>query len=181
MLLFPNEPKKQARGALDYILRKDDIPIGYIEAKDFGDKDLAGLKKSGNKGQFDRYRAYLENLIFTDYQDFRLYRYGRPVTSIAIGEVTPNGVKSLRNTFAAFENLIRDFRIYAGQTTKSPKKLAEMMAGKARLLSGIIEKSLNSDEERHEDSTLNDQMKAFKHILIHDITPRAFPMCMLRP
>jgi predicted helicase len=49
-----------------------------------------------------------------------------------------------------------------------------MMAGKARLLSDIIEKSLNSDNSNNEDSTLKDQMNAFKQILIHDITPKSF-------
>ena len=48
------------------------------------------------------------------------------------------------------------------------------MAGKARLLSDIIEKSLNSDNSNNEDSTLKDQMNAFKQILIHDITPKSF-------
>lgn len=48
------------------------------------------------------------------------------------------------------------------------------MAGKARLLSDVIEKALTSDETNHEDSTLKDQMNAFKQILIHDITPQGF-------
>jgi predicted helicase len=49
-----------------------------------------------------------------------------------------------------------------------------MMAGKARLLSEVIEKALTSDESNSEDSTLKDQMHAFKQILIHDITPKGF-------
>jgi type I restriction-modification system DNA methylase subunit len=49
-----------------------------------------------------------------------------------------------------------------------------MMAGKARLLSDIIEKALTSDQANHEDSTLKDQMNAFREILIHDITPKGF-------
>ena len=49
-----------------------------------------------------------------------------------------------------------------------------MMAGKARLLSDVIEKALTSDETNKEDSTLKDQMNAFKQILIHDITPKGF-------
>jgi predicted helicase len=49
-----------------------------------------------------------------------------------------------------------------------------MMAGKARLLSEVIEKALTSDEDNNEDSTLKDQMNAFKQILIHDITPKGF-------
>jgi len=44
-----NEPKRQSCGAPDYILTKKEIPIGFIEAKDIGDKDLEGKKKSGNK------------------------------------------------------------------------------------------------------------------------------------
>ena len=48
------------------------------------------------------------------------------------------------------------------------------MAGKARLLADVIEKALTSDETHNEDSTLKEQMLAFKNILIHDITPKGF-------
>lgn len=171
-----NEPKRQSCGAPDYILTKvkKDIPIGFIEAKDIGDKDLAGAKKTGNKEQFDRYKASLGNLIFTDYLDFHLYRDGEFVTKIAIGEITDKGIVPLTENFSSFENLIKEFCTHVGQTIKSSKKLAEMMAGKARLLSEVIEKALTSDETHNEDSTLKDQMNAFKEILIHDITPKGF-------
>lgn len=176
-----NEPKRQSCGAPDYILTKKDtstssasIPIGFIEAKDIGDKDLDGKKKTGNKEQFDRYKASLNNLIFTDYLSFHLYRDGELITKVAIGEITDKGIKPLTENFVSFENLIKDFCSHIGQTITSPKKLAEMMAGKARLLSDIIEKALTSDEDNSEDSTLKDQMNAFKQILIHDITPKAF-------
>jgi predicted helicase len=169
-----NEPKRQTCGAPDYILTKKDIPVGYIEAKDIGDRDLEGAKKTGNKEQFDRYKASLDNLIFTDYLNFYLYRYGEFVTKISIGEITEKGIKPLPENFETFENFIKDFCTYIGQTIKSSKKLAEMMAGKARNLSGVIEKALTNDEENQEDSTLKDQMNAFKEILIHDITPKGF-------
>ena len=42
-VIATNEPKRQQCGAPDYILTKKDIPVGFIEAKDVGDKDLAGL------------------------------------------------------------------------------------------------------------------------------------------
>jgi predicted helicase len=169
-----NEPKRQKCGAPDYILTKKEIPVGFIEAKDIGDKDLEGKKKSGNKEQFDRYKASLNNLIFTDYINFHLYREGEFVTKIAIGEITEKGIKPLPQNYRNFENLIKDFCTHVGQTIKSSKKLAEMMAGKARLLSDIIEKSVTSDEENDENSTLKEQMLAFKQILIHDITPQGF-------
>lgn len=169
-----NEPKRQACGAPDYIITKRDIPIGFIEAKDIGDSDLDGAKKTGNKEQFDRYKASLGNLIFTDYLNFILYRDGQFVTRITIAEVRNGVIVPLPGNFATFTDLIKNFCLRVAQTIKSPKKLAEMMAGKARLLSEIIEKALTSDEAEEEDSTLKDQMNAFKHILIHDITAKGF-------
>ncbi len=169
-----NEPKRQSCGAPDFILTKKDIPVGFIEAKDIGDKDLEGAKKTGNKEQFDRYKASLNNLIFTDYLDFHLYVDGVFVTKVAIAEIQKGNIVPLSQNFATFTNLIKDFATHVGQTIKSSKKLAEMMAGKARLLSDIIEKALTSDETHNENSTLKDQMNAFKQILIHDITPKGF-------
>ena len=169
-----NEPKRQSCGAPDYILTKKEIPVGFIEAKDIGDSDLKGLKKTGNKEQFDRYKASLNNLIFTDYITFYLYRDGELVIEISIAEINSSGIKALPQNFVIFENLIRDFSTHIGQTIKSSKKLAEMMAGKARLLSDIIGNALVSDEKRQEDSTLKEQMSAFREILIHDITPESF-------
>jgi predicted helicase len=169
-----NEPKRQKCGAPDYILTQKDIPVGFIEAKDIGDKDLEGAKKTGNKEQFERYKSSLDNIIFTDYLDFLLYRNGEFIKKISIGEITDKGIKPLAENFTSFETFIKDFCTHIGQTIKSSKKLAEMMASKARLLAEVIEKALSSDETNQEDSTLKDQMKAFKEILIHDITPKGF-------
>ncbi|MBP1840396.1 type ISP restriction/modification enzyme [Formosa algae] len=169
-----NEPKRQKCGAPDYILTKKEIPVGFIEAKDIGDKDLLGKKKTGNKEQFDRYKASLSNLIFTDYIDFHIYQDGEFITKIAIAEVVDNQIKPIPENFITFTNLIKNFVTHIGQNIKSSKRLAEMMAGKARLLSDVIEKALNSDNENLEDSTLKEQMMAFKEILIHDITPKGF-------
>jgi predicted helicase len=169
-----NEPKRQACGAPDYIITKRGIDIGFIEAKDIGDTDLEGKKKAGNKEQFDRYKASLNNLVFTDYVRFLFYNEGEFVTEIAIGKIEGNRIKPLPENFDAFTNLIKDFCTHVSQTIKSPKKLAEMMAGKARLLADIINKALTSDEENQENSTLHEQMLAFKEILIHDITPQGF-------
>lgn len=171
-----NEPKRIKCGAPDYVLTRKEIPIGYIEAKDIDDKDLAGLKKTGNKEQFDRYKTSLTNLIFTDYLDFHLYIEGEFKTSIRIAEIAslPGGVRPLPDNFTPFINLIKSFCVYRGQTIKSSKKLAEMMAAKARMLADVITRALTSDETHNEDSSLKDQMNGFKDILIHDITPKGF-------
>lgn len=173
-VIVTNEPKRQECGAPDYIITKKDIPIGFIEAKNIGDSDLDGRKRTGNKEQFDRYKSSLNNLIFTDYLSFHIYQDGEFKTKISIGEITNNSINPLNENFASFENLIKDFCSHIGQTIKSSKKLAEMMAGKARLLSDVIGKSLTSDEINHSNSTLKDQLQAFKNILIHDISPEGF-------
>ncbi len=165
-----NEPQRIACGAPDYILTKQQIPIGYIEAKDVG----VDLGSKSLKEQFDRYKASLENLIITDYLEFRFYRGGEPTTSIRIAEVVGGKVKPIAENFDKFTALIADFAAWQGQTITSAKKLASMMAGKARLLADVIEQAVSSDEESQANSDLHEQMEAFKVILIHDITPKAF-------
>ncbi|HMS42318.1 MAG TPA: hypothetical protein PKE69_18945, partial [Pyrinomonadaceae bacterium] len=165
-----NEPKRIKCGAPDYVLMKREIPVGFIEAKNINDD----LTHKSHKEQFDRYKASLNNLIFTDYLDFHLYIDGQFITSVRIGETKNGVIVPLAENFAAFTNLIKDFAARTGQTITSSRKLAEMMAGKARILSDVIERSLLSDETNDEDSTLKDQLTAFKDILIHEITPKEF-------
>lgn len=170
-VIITNEPRRVACGSPDYIITtKDDIPVAYIEAKDIG-KDLSS---KDYKEQFDRYKKSLNNIIFTDYMDFWLYKDGEFITSVKIAEIKNNAIVSLPQNFDQFNTLIKDFCIRTGQTITSASKLAKMMAGKAKMLAKVIEISLTSDEENQEDSTLKDQMNAFKDILIHDITPKEF-------
>jgi len=171
-ILVTNEPARIKCGAPDYVLTKKDIPVGYIEAKDIGDKDLEG--KKGNKEQFNRYKESLDNLIFTDYLQFHLYIDGKLVTSIKLAEIEGNKIKPLPTNFEKFTAIIQDFVTHIGQTIKSSSKLSKMMAGKAKMLAQVIEGALTNDEENHQDSTLKEQMNAFKQILIHDITPKQF-------
>lgn len=169
-----NEPKRQSCGAPDYIITKRGIDVGYIEAKDIGDADLAGAKKIGNKEQFDRYKASLNNIIFTDYLNFLWYKEAQLVLTVQVAELVNGRVRPLNQNFPLFERMIHEFTSTIGQTIKSPKKLAEMMAGKARLLADVIEKALTSDEVNNENSTLQSQLEAFRDLLIHDITPGGF-------
>ncbi len=176
-VLVTNEPSRVACGAPDYILTNKNIPIGYIEAKDIG----ASLIDKAYKEQFDRYKASLNNLIFTDYLDFHVYRDGQIVTTVAIGKIENGKLIADPARYKEFENIIRDFATHQSQTIRSAEKLSRMMAGKARMLATVIENAVTSDEtkentEAHEDAnnSLKEQLAAFKEILIHDITPKDF-------
>ena len=169
-VLVTNEPARIACGAPDYILTTKDIPVGYIEAKDIG----VDLASKSLKEQFDRYRASLNNLVFTDYLDFHFYKDGLFVTKVAIAEIQGGKIIALPENFDTFNSLFKNFAATISQTIKNPTKLAEMMAGRAKLMADVIEKALNADDEQKSNSALKGQMQTFKTVLIHDITNRAF-------
>lgn len=166
-----NEPANVTDcGNPDYVITKGKIPIGYIEAKDIG-KDL---NSKTFKEQFDRYKKGLDNLMITDYIWFQFFENGELVHEIKIGEIEDNTIKPIQENYTKFENLIKDFCSFVGQTIKSPQKLAEMMAGKARLLQDILEKTITSDEKTKENSSIKAQYDSFKKLLIHDLEPQSF-------
>ena len=170
-LTVSNEPARQACGAPDYILQRkeDNIPIAFIEAKDIGDSDLGGRNK--HKEQFQRYRASLDNIIFTDYLDFWLYENGDFVDSVCIAKLNGEKITPLKENFEKFESIIKHFGNAKPQHITSPAKLAHIMAGKARLLADVIERTLAQGDG---ESNLEGQMAAFKEVLIHDITDKEF-------
>lgn len=166
-----NEPANVTDcGNPDYVITRGKIPVGYIEAKDLG-KDL---NSKGYKEQFTRYRKALDNLIITDYLWFQFFQDGELVHEIRIGEIHGNSVVALTENFNEFQNLVQNFCTYVGQTIKSAKRLAEMMAAKARLLENTLERAVTSDEENQENTSLKGQYEAFRQVLIHDLTPKDF-------
>ena len=169
-ILVTNEPARVACGAPDYVLTRKDIPVGYIEAKDIG----VDLGSKTLKEQFDRYKSGLSNLIFTDYMDFHFYKDGELTTTIAIAKLEDGVVIPQPQNYEQFKHLIENFAVTVSQTIKSPSKLAQMMAGKARLMADVIEKSLNKDDEQEQKSNIKSQMLSFQSLLIHDIDNKGF-------
>jgi len=166
-----NEPSNVTDcGNPDYVITKGKISVGYIEAKDIG-KDLNSKQY---KEQFRRYKKALDNLIITDYLWFQFFQNGELVHEIKIGKIEENSVKPIAENFGEFQDLIKNFCTFVGQTIKSPKKLAEMMAAKARLLQIILERAVVSDEETQGNTALQGQYESFKKVLIHDLDPREF-------
>lgn len=169
-LTVSNEPARQACGAPDYILQRSDtnIPVAFIEAKDL-EEPLDGRKK--HKEQFDRYKQSLDNIIFTDYLDFHLWEKGEFVESIRIADIRGNKIVGLPENYEKFSSLIAHFGDAKPQKITSSTKLAEIMAGKARLLADVIEKTITQSSNN---GSLAGQMAAFKDVLIHEITPQEF-------
>ena len=166
-----NEPKRYNFGAPDYILIRGDVPVAFIEAKDFAKtNDLSGRKE--NREQFDRYKQSLDNIIFTDYLDFWLYRNGEFVDSVRLAELKGDKIVLVGENEAKFVALIEHLGNAQPQKITSSKKLAEIMAGKARLLADVIGRTLSKDVDEH--GEIYGQMCAFKDVLMHDITAERF-------
>ena len=161
-----NEPRRQKCGAPDYIIQKKNIPIGYIEAKDI-DKSLDSIDKTE---QLDRYKASLDNLILTNYLEFWFYKNGEHVDTIKVAELSSGKIKTYDKEYQRLINAIRNFCDYQGQTIKSPKQLANLMAQKAVMIRDVIINALELDSE----SSLVSQRNAFKQILLHDLTNHTF-------
>ncbi|MBB3290641.1 MULTISPECIES: type ISP restriction/modification enzyme [unclassified Rhizobium] len=161
-----NEPKRQACGAPDYILQKKDVPVGYIEAKDIG----VSLDKAEESEQMARYLHSLDNLILTDYLEFRFYRSGEKIATIQIAKVTKGKVIAIPDNFERLVSYYEAFADYKTQTIKSAKVLAGMMAKKAVLVKDVFSNILASEK----DSSLHDQYEAFKQVLLHQVTSEEF-------
>ncbi|MDC7227531.1 MAG: N-6 DNA methylase [Spirochaetales bacterium] len=163
-----NEPKRQKCGAPDYIIQRKEVPLGYIEAKDIG-IDLDKVEKTD---QMKRYLGSLDNLILTDYLEFRFYRYGNKVSTVKLAEIADSKVNPLSDNFDSFTTHITDFCDFKGQTIKSAEKLAKMMAQKARMMEEVLFNAVSDTEDDY--NTLHDQLEAFREILIHDLDEKKF-------
>ncbi|MDD9883029.1 MAG: DNA methyltransferase, partial [Gammaproteobacteria bacterium] len=125
-----NEPRRITDcGAPDYVLKRNQIPLGYIEAKNI-DKSL---DDKTFRDQFNRYLQSLDNLIFTNYLEFRFHRDAetKPVATVAIAELHGGKIKPRPQNFDEFTNLIENFGAYQGQTITTAADLARRMADKA--------------------------------------------------
>ena len=170
-LIVINEQTHIDCGAPDLTLLHKTIPLAYIEAKDLEDGDLDGRKK--NREQFDRYKASLDTIIFTDYLDFHLYEHGEWQQSVRLAEIQGNKIR-LTNASSpdSLIALLEHIKTAQPQRITSANKLAQLMAGKARLLRDIIEQALIQDGDTP--TELRGYMMAFQQVLIHDITPKTF-------
>ncbi len=56
-----NEPKRVSCGAPDFVVKKSDLIIGHIEAKDIG----KSLDEAERSEQLNRYYKSLDNLVLT--------------------------------------------------------------------------------------------------------------------
>lgn len=172
-------------GRPDFTLSRAGRPIGYIETKDIGDRDLEGHHlKGGNKEQFDRYKSSLQNIIFTDYLRFLYYREGELVMEVSIASLTADRkAKPMELNFEQLVSMLTAFAEYKGVQITSASQLAQLMARKAWLMCDVMSEALAEDMRRQEQaeaqgtyysSELLQQLASFRSLLIEDMPARDF-------
>lgn len=173
-----NEPRHLTDvGAPDFVFNRGDVAVGWCEAKDIG-KDVRKFAANDySKGQKERYKKGLPNLIYTNGLDFEFIRDGEVVDFITIADLIPT-LPARPDNFPLLENRLRDFAAVTPLSVTSSAKLAAMMAGKAAIIKDIMGRALVADiKAREATGTATDligQYEAFKASLIHDITVEDF-------
>ncbi|WP_338447506.1 type ISP restriction/modification enzyme [Pelagerythrobacter marensis] len=165
-----NEPRRVEVGAPDFIFQRDGVARGWCEHKDI-DKDVIKLK-GYSKEQKERYRSGLPNLIYTNGLDFEFLRDGEQTAFITIADITSPALPARPEEFERLETYLRAFAAEKPISIRSARRLAELMAGKAKLIKDVLGKVLKEDTDLQSD--LAGQYKSFKANLLPNLTPDEF-------
>jgi hypothetical protein len=158
-----NEPKRIICGAPDFAVSSKDITLGYLEAKDVG----ASLHDALRTDQLKRYIKSLDNIILTDYLEFRWFTAGDLRASVRLADVLPNGkLDKPIDTAAELQTLFAGFFDREPQTISSPKNLAERMARITHVIRDIIVAAFDNDQAS---DWIRGWRKAFTDVLIADL------------
>ncbi|MBN1286256.1 MAG: N-6 DNA methylase [Anaerolineae bacterium] len=166
-LIAVNDPKRIDVGAPDFIVLRGEIPIGFVEAKDI-DTDLDRIERTE---QMDRYRGALNNLILTNYLEFRWYVEGKHRETAALGALSDGKLKRVKGGEEAVAAMLRRFVLQVTSTIGSPRDLAERMARITHEIKLLIEQTLASETRGEE---LHQQLISFRATLIPDLNEAQF-------
>jgi hypothetical protein len=161
-----NEPKAQQReNKPDYLLRKNAIPVGYVEAKDL-DVALPAVLRSP---QIRRYQEALPNLMVTNYLDFVWLVGPDKRMEISLGRLRTKCIDASASAQVDWDTLITSFCAEVSPTLGAPHQLADCLAGQTRLLRDLVAELLHGGDE-----ALQAQYAAFKSLLMPDLLAEDF-------
>ncbi len=161
-----NEPRaSQRENKPDYLVRKNGIVIGYIEAKDL-DAQLKSVLKSA---QIKRYQEALPNLLVTNYLDFVWLVGPDRRMEISLGSLRGKTIVPHADAHVRWGELLRSFCNEITPTLSTPHQLAASLAGQTRLLRDLVAELLEAGDE-----ALQGQYAAFKTLLMPNLQTAEF-------
>lgn len=137
------EEKGNKAGIPDFTVRKNQRLIGYIEAKKIGE-DLNKIQES------EQLKRYFEanigqNLILTNFLEFRLFRDGKLYLYGSLGKLINNQIV-FNKDFTKTTDLINNFVNFQEKTINNYLDLAQQMAIYTKSVKYAIEESLKLEE-----------------------------------
>ena len=161
-----NEPKAtQRENKPDYLVRKHNTLVGYVEAKDL-DADLSSVLKSA---QIKRYQEALPNLLVTNYLDFAWLLGPEKRMTISLGTLRGKAIDLHPEADARWNELIHSFCDEVTPTLGTPHQLAASLAGQTRLLRDLVAELIGTGDE-----ALQAQYAAFKSLLMPNLQAEEF-------
>ena len=163
-----NEPRRIAGNAPDFLVRRGELSLGWIETKPPG-TDLDTEEKSE---QLQRYRKAFPNLILTDYLEFRLYSVGENRLSVRIADIDDTSQRLIDRNTDDTEISFFLTAFFGAEPLRIGRAsdLARMLSGKAQLLKAAIA-DLLQDTSNNE---LRNRLAAFRAHLIADLSEADF-------
>lgn len=172
-VLAANDQARTEHGATDFVFRKKsntNIILGYAEAKDID----ANLDKTEKTEQMARYAGY-DNLILTNYREFRFYQNGRCYTKVEIASLKGFQLSSIPENFQALEDELKSFFELPPEKIKSAKRLSEIMGAKARRIRANIEILLDKNQaDQAKPTDITKIYDLMRQMLVHDMSARDF-------
>jgi hypothetical protein len=141
-------PLEDQLGRPDFAVTVNRLLCGYIELKSPGTGVGPHRFKGHNKKQWERFR-YLPNLIYTDGNEWALFRNGESIRRVRFDDdLTVIGARALSGkSVADIQVLLVDFFQWEPIVPKSAKQLAELLAPLCKMLRDDVLEALNKRSE----------------------------------
>ncbi|MEK0194482.1 type ISP restriction/modification enzyme [Microcoleus anatoxicus] len=159
------EEKGNKAGIPDFTVRRRELLVGYVEAKDVG-LDLDQIEKSE---QLQRYIEAFPNLVLTNYLEFRWYVNGKRRQKEILANRSENKLQATATEKIAA--LLDQFINYTGEIISSPEDLARQMA---RLTKAIRLATTTALEGERKDGELHQLKQGFSEVLLPDLNDADF-------
>jgi predicted helicase len=162
-ITIKHEGKQEGNlGIPDFKVLKIESRIGYIETKIIGEN----LDKILKSEQIAKYKTLFNNIILTDYVDFIWIKDGSVLKRESLGNIDNKEVQNADKVAELFQS----FFSIAPKGIDKPKKLAQSLAIRARLLKENLLVELQRQEDEKSKARLHQLYDLFKYFIFNELT-----------
>lgn len=173
------EPKKKGdiSGKPDFRIEFSGVIIGYIETKTIGanlEDIINPTQKNRDSEQLEKYLRIKPNLILTNYNEFILFKTGKPVDRFTLFYLTDDELN--KDNIEKISKMFKIFFMSTPQKIKKPEKLSELLAERTIVFRDFLKTFLEKGNGIFKEKLIgeNSLYQLFKDILIEDLESTEF-------